>query len=203
MVHACAGSPEVVVTDFSYGAPLYKGNERIVEGLQRAETALERFDVYFYHGFLDETERVRLATRFRTDYLRKHPRSERSDVFAASSDVLAFSFELGRPMPGKIDDDQLRAILSCPHDPAVLRAWRTGERVDPTDVRGRFRLYLDHVLNPRRHVLPDVKRAAAEISVERPVIIELETTGALPGLFVKLLGPCLHEVGGRLVLLPA
>jgi hypothetical protein len=201
LVRVLADSPDVAVADYTYGAPLFKGNARIVDGLRFADTALQRFDVYFEHGFLNEKERVRLATLFRQQYLRKHPRSERQDLFRASGEVLSFAVELTRP-PAKQDDDHRASIAAVPHDAEVFRAWCNEERIDPRHLRGKFLLFLDHVMNPRRHELPDVQLAAAELGVERPIVVELATTGALPGLFVRALEPALHIVSGRLVILP-
>ena len=64
LVHAVSASPLVGMTDFAYGAPLYKGNPKIVADLATAESALDKFDAYFDHGVLDEEERVRLAHAF-------------------------------------------------------------------------------------------------------------------------------------------
>ena len=96
-VHGAAQSPLVVTTDFAYGAPLYKGNPKIVADLATAEGALDKFDAYFDNGILDEEQRVLFAHAFTKQYARKHPASERQDLFLASGDVLRFAIELKPP----------------------------------------------------------------------------------------------------------
>lgn len=202
LVRAIAEATFIAELEFTYGAPLFKGTPAIVEGLKQATSALEKFDVYFQHGILDEAARVKLAQGFRYRYLNRHPYSEGSDVFAASADVLQFRFRLMDPR--QLDDGPraLAAARSEPHDTEVLNALEKDAPVDNAHLRGRIKLFLDHVYNPRRRKLPEVQEVLTGSRAADPVIVELETSGALPGMFAHLLSPLVDEVDGALVWLP-
>lgn len=202
LVHAIATAAFVTEVEFTYGAPLFKGNDAIVEGLKGAVSALDKFDVYFRHGILDEAARVKLAQGFRLRYLNRHPYSEGSDVFAASADVLQFRFRLMDP---RQLDDGPRALVTArqqPHDGDVLSALEKDAPIDNAHLKGRVKLFLDHVYNPRRRKLPEVQAVMTGRRAKDPVIVELETSGALPGLFAHLLEPLVKGAGGALVWLP-
>lgn len=202
LVHALATSPLVATADFSYSAPIYKGSDAIKAGLAAAETALEKFDVYFANAILDELERVRFARLFAQLYLRKYPASERSDLFLASADVLKTSFELVPPY--SLDDPKaaIEAIARAPHDPNVLHKLHAGDSIDRAHLRFDLRIFLDHVMNPRRRDLPEVQAAMKEIKTGLPYVLEIVTNGAIPGYVFYTVHSFVHQVGGRLVLLP-
>jgi hypothetical protein len=202
LVHAASSSPLVATTEFTYGAPLYKGNAKIVADLATVEGALDKFDAYFDHGILDEEERVRFAHAFTKAYAKKHPASERNDLFIASADVLRFQIELKPPLATADPKSVLDAIEQLPHDGAVLSSIRSGQPVDRAHLRGDFKLFLDNIYNPRRYEDDVVKKARARVQSERPLVVELWTNGAIPGVFVHALQPHLDAVGGAIVLLP-
>ncbi|MCC7070637.1 MAG: hypothetical protein IT383_04900 [Deltaproteobacteria bacterium] len=202
LVHELASSPLVVSTDFAYSAPIYKGSPAIVAGLAQANGSLDKFDVYYRHALVDPAERVRFAKAFAALYLRKFPASERQDLFLASADVLKFSFELVSPLALDNSIAALTAIERTPHDQAVLDALRVGASVERAHLRGDLRIFLDHILNPRRRELPQVQAAMMEIETDVPVIVELVTTGAIPGYLYYVVHPMVQALEGRLVLLP-
>lgn len=202
LVHAIAEAPSIAETELSYCAPLYKATPAITEALKGVRTALEKFDVYFEHGILDESTRVKLASAFRQRYLTAHPRSEGSDVFAASGEVLQFRFQLQQPARLEGAEEALQVTASLPHDREVLEAMAKGEPVDRRHLQGDMKLFLDHVYNPRRRELPEVREVMTGPRAKDPVIIELLTDGAVPGLFGHLLAPLVHPLEGALVMLP-
>lgn len=202
LVHRIAAQPFVAGTEFTFGAPIFKGSDAIKEGLARANNALEKFDVYCNHAILDEAERVRFARLFAQNYVRRFPGSERSDLFLASGDVLKFTFELVVPTSLHDGGAALLAIQRTPHDPSVLADLLEGRAVDRAHLRGHVHVFLDHILNPRRHDVPSVQRAAAEIGAELPYVAELATDGALPGYILHAVRPLVFDVGARMVLLP-
>lgn len=202
LVHLLAESALVAVADFAYSAPIYKGNDAIKDALGHVNNALEKFDVYFNFAILDEQERVRFARMFAAQYLKKFPASERSDLFLASGEVLQFAVEL---LPPTVLDDgaaALEAIEQTPHDGSVLDALRAGGSIDRAHLRGELKIFLDHILNPRRHDISRVQRAASEIGTSLPYVVELITDGAVPGYLHWAVEPLVRQVGGRLVLLP-
>ena len=202
LVHTLATSPLVASTDFVYTAPIYKGNEQITAGIARANGALEKFDVYFEHAIVNPGERVRFAKLFAQQYLKRFPASERQDLFLASGDVLKFAFELVTPLALDNPVGALHAIEHTPHDQAVLDSLRGGGTVDRAHLRGDVKLFLDHILNPRRRELPQVQAAMMELETDAPLIVELVTTGGMPGYVYYVVHPIVQGLGGRLVLLP-
>lgn len=202
LVHLTSQSSAVAMTDFAYGAPLYKGNEKIVADLATADGALDKFDAYFDHGILDEEQRVRFAHAFTKQYAKKHPGSERQDLFLASGDVLRFMIELKPPLSMSDPKAALEAIEDLPHDARVLSAIRSGQSVERDALRGDFKLFLDNIYNPRRYDDDEVRRVRADVKSDRPLVVELWTNGAIPGVFVHALGPLVDDVGGKIVLLP-
>lgn len=202
LVHTLAGSPFVGATDFVYTAPIYKGNEAITAGVAKANGALEKFDVYFEQALVNPGERVRFAKLFAAQYLKRFPASERQDLFLASGEVLKFSFELITPLALENPAAALYAIENTPHDQALLDALRGGSSVDRVHLRGDVRIFLDHILNPRRRELPQVQAAMMEIETDVPLIVELATTGGMPGYLYYVVHPVVQGLGGRLVLLP-
>lgn len=202
LVHAIADAPCVAETEFTYSAPLYKATPEIADALKDARTALEKFDVYFERGILDEEVRVKLAAAFRQRYLRAHPRSEGSDVFLASGEVLQFRFELHQPATIDGGSEALWVTESLPHDRDVMDALKQGDTVDRNHLRGNVKIFLDHVHNRRRREVPEVQEVMTGPRARDPVIIELMTDGAVPGLFGHLLAPLVHPLDGALVMLP-
>jgi hypothetical protein len=200
-VHACAESGFVAQTDFTYAAPIYKGSDAIKQGLEVAQSALDKFDVYFLNAVLDDNERSRFSKLFAKQYLAKYPGSERSDLFLASGDILKFAIELLPPLSLSNPMEALKAIEATPHDPAILGKLRGGQAIDRAHLRATMKLFLDHVMNPRRREVPAVADAAAEMGTEDPYVIEVITDGAMPGYVHWVLTPLVRAVGGRLVLL--
>lgn len=202
LVRAIAGMDIIDETEFTFGAPLYKGNDAIVEGLKSVNSAIEKFDVYFEHGILDEEERVRFAGAFRKKYLQKFPGSEGSDVFVASADVLQFRYQFGLPTSQK----ELQAfgdlVEKHPNDPRLLYALFEGKGVGREHLKGRVRIYLDHIYNPRRRKLQEVQDVMTGGRRKDPVVLELAVSGGVPGLHHELLEPLVDEVDGALVWLP-
>ena len=202
LVHQIAQSPLCASADFSYSAPIYKGSDAIKQALTKAESALEKFDVYFENALLDEVERVRFARAFHQQYLRKYPASERTDLFLASGDVLRFSVELVPPSALENPDGALKAVQQTPHDTAVLAKLLANEPIDRAHLRAELKVFFDHVMNPRRRELDVIQKAMEELGTEEPYVLELVTDGAMPGYIFYTLHPVVHLVGGRLVLFP-
>ena len=202
LVHKLAASPLVATTDFTYAAPIYKGNEKIKEALGVANSALDKFDVYFAHALLDEPERVRFARMFHATYLRKFPASERTDLFLASGEVLKFSFELVPPTALENPGLALDAIARTPHDATILSKLQGGDPIDHKHLRADLKIFYDHVMNPRRREIQQVQQAMAELGAEDPYVLELVTDGAVPGYIYYTVHPIVAGIGGRLVLLP-
>ena len=202
LVRTLATSSLVASTDFAYSAPIYKGNDKIVAGPANANGSLDKFDVYYEHALVDSGERVRFGKLFAAQYLRRFPASERQDLFLASGDVLKFIFELVTPLALADPMGVLTAIERTPHDQAVLDALRGGGAVDRAHLRGDLKIFLDHILNPRRRELPQVQAAMMELETDAPVIVELLTTGGMPGYIYYVVHPLVQSLDGRLVLLP-
>jgi hypothetical protein len=199
LVHLISRSSLVGMTEHSYAAPIYKGSEGIRAGLAASSTALEKFDVYFSNAILDEQERVRFAHLFMAAYVKRYPASERTDLFLASGDVLRFSFELVPPAALENPELALQAIERTPHDTQVVRALRASGALDRAHLRAEVKIFLDHILNPRRREMPEVQKAMRELGTDLPYIAELVTNGAVPGYLYYVLRPLVEEVGGRLV----
>jgi hypothetical protein len=202
LVHLLASSPLVATSDFSYSAPIYKGSDNIKAGLAAASTALEKFDVYFSNALLDETERVRFARLFAQAYLRKFPASERSDLFLASAEVLKIAFELVPPIALQDPAAAVAAAAAAPHDISVVDKLRIGESIDRAHLKFEVRVFLDHVMNPRRREHAEVQAAMRELKTDLPYVLEVVTNGAIPGYVFYAVHPFVSQVGGRLVLLP-
>jgi hypothetical protein len=202
LVHALATAPFVTETEFTFGTPLYKATKAICERLLETKTALEKFDAYFEHGILDEEQRVLLAQVFRQRYLRANPRSEGSDVFNASGEVMQFSFILHQPANLEGSEAAIAVAESLPHDRAVMESLKRGQGIGRDHLKGTLKLFLDHVYNPRRRDLPAVREVMTGPRQYEPVVVELMTNGALPGLFGHLLAPLVHPLEGALVMLP-
>jgi hypothetical protein len=201
IVHAVASSRHTQDVEFTYRAPIFKGNDAIVEGLKSANGALEKFDVYFNHAIGDETERVRFAQEFRKRYLSRFPRSEGQDVFRASREVLQFRFILKNPGEDRDRADVARALKQFPHDKDVLAHFEDTGHIDASNRTGYLALFLDHVHNPTRRSDPRVQEVMYGPREKDPVIIELMTNGALPGLFGHVVGPLVYKVHGAIVFL--
>ena len=199
LVHVLHREPAVEAVEFTYRAPLFKGNAAIREALVPGSAAIDKFDVYFEHGILDEEARVNIAQRFRRDWIRRRPGSEAQDVFAASGELLQFVFRL-RP-PHRCADPQaaMDAIARHPHDADQLAALRAGRAIDPVHLSAEIRIFIDHVFNPRRRKAPTVQAVMTGARTHDPVIVELMTTGGIPGYFVHQLEPPIDEVDGALV----
>lgn len=201
-VHRIAACPAIAEVEFTYGAPLYKATPAIAAALPGARGALDKFDLYFSQGILEESLRVRLAAQFRRQYLTRHPGSEGSDVFAASADVLQFRFRLDDPRQLPEGRALLLRAAEHPHDARVLADWRRGRPIERPVLMARCKLFLDHVYNPRRRSCPEVQTVMTGSRTHDPVILELEVHGALPGLFWGVLEPHLDAVDGALAWLP-
>lgn len=202
LVKGLATSSLVASTDFVYTAPIYKGSDAIKDALQSANGALDKFDVYFEHALDNPAERVRFAKMFAAQYVRKFPASERQDLFLASGDVMKFSFELVTPLALEQPLAVLDAIARTPHDQALLDSLRGGGSIDRAHLRGDLKIFLDHILNPRRRELQQVQSAMFEMETDAPLIVELVTTGGVPGYVYYVVQPMVSAIGGRVVLLP-
>jgi hypothetical protein len=195
LVHELAVSPLVANTEFTVQAPLYKGTAEIKQALTEVGSALEKFEVYIAHTILNEQVRVQMAQAFRRRYLARHPMSEGSDIFLASGEVLSFSFTMQQPKKLMKVVSLKGAISSHPHDSEVLRELQSGNTVDRTHLTGSLRIFLDNVYNPRRRQDPVMAPLLTGELGDDPVILELYTNGAVPGLFIRFLGFMLHEMG--------
>lgn len=202
LVHHLAHSPLIAATEFTFAAPIFKGSDAIKQGLRDAQGGLQKFDVYFTHALLDEGERLRFARLFAAHYASRFPASERSDRFLASGEVLKFAFELLPPAATERAASIFQALAAAPHDAAVLEDLRAERPVEAAHLRGELKIFLDHVLNPRRHGLERVRQAARELGVSHPYVVELVTDGAVPRYFELALEPAVRHVDGRVVLLP-
>jgi hypothetical protein len=202
LIHILTEESTVASYEFTYRAPLYKFSREVTERLAEGLSSLEKFDLYYEKGILDEKARVQLAAKFRADYIRKHPASEASDVFFASGDVLSFRLLLRPPSDLVEVEAALAAIAAHPHDEAVLAALRARERIDESHFVAEVHMFLDHVYNPRRRDIPAVKQSMTGGRARDPVIVEMYTSGAIPGYFIHVLEPPIHDVDGALVMLP-
>ena len=202
LVRAIASSPFVVATDFSYTAPIYKGSDAIKQGLERANTAIEKFDVYFYHALLNPNERLRFGQLFAAAYLKRFPASERQDLFTASGDVLKLGFELLPPRSLEDATDVVELLAQTPHDPRIIEQLRAKRPVDHNALRVDLKIFLDDVHNRRRRDVEAVRAAMAQLDAPDPVVVELWSNGALPGYVHYVMTPLVHGVGGAFVLLP-
>ena len=196
LIHLVGDDQRVQGVELSVTAPLFKGSTAVVNALKAAEDLRDKIDAYFDHGLVDDVARVAFARAFSTSYLRKHPRSERQDLFRASGDVFVFAFDLVQPsqlpMPSVVYD----AIAAGPHDAAMLARLRAGDGVLQDHLRVVLRLFLDHPLNPRRHLDDGIKAAAERLDIPRPFVIEATTSLALPGYAKLVLGELATAVGG-------
>ncbi len=202
VVQALSSSTAVSAVEFSVQAPLYKGSPRIVDALASAQSMADKIDVYFQHAICDEAERVRFARLFQQLYLKKNPRAERQDLFLASGDVFAFSFDLVPPMQLPVPRQAFDAIAAGPHDATLLAKLRGGSSPDRWHLKAQIRLFLDHALNPRRHEVLDVVTAAREIGVAKPYVLEVSASPSIPGYARYVLEPLVRKCGGRVVWLP-
>jgi hypothetical protein len=202
VVQALSSSKSVATVEFSVQAPLYKGSARITEGLRSAQSLADKIDVYFRHAICDEGERVRFARLFQQSYARKNPRAERQDLFVASGDVLAFSFDLVPPMQLDVPREAFDAIAAGPHDAGLLAKIRGGDSPERWHLKAQVRLFLDHAMNPRRHDVPDVAAAAKELAEPNPYVLEVSASPAIPGYAQYVLAPLVKSAGGRVVWLP-
>jgi hypothetical protein len=202
LIHIFTDESTVASYEFTYRAPLYKFSREVSEKLAEGLSSLEKFDLYYEKGILDEKARVQLAAKFRADYIRKNPASEASDLFFASGDVLAFKLLLRPPSDLVEMAPALDAIAAHPHDEAVFKALCAGGRIDENHFVAEVHMFLDHVYNPRRRDLPIVKQAMTGARARDPVIVEMYTSGAIPGYFIHILEPPIHDVDGALVMLP-
>ncbi len=199
LVHVFSAEPAVSTLDFTFKAPLYKATAGIKAALPDCKSALDKFDVYFEHGILDEDVRVALAERFRTQYVQHHPRTEASDLFFASGEVIHVGFTLKNPHDLDKPSQAVAAIAAHPHDDGVLSRLVEKKAVHPEHLKGEIRLYLDHVYNPRRRKEEAVQRVMTGSRTNDPVTVEMFSDGAIPGYFVYTLEPAIDEVDGALV----
>lgn len=202
LVRGIVSSPLIAATEFSYTAPIYKGSEPIKQGLERANSAIEKFDVYFYHALLNPKERLRFRELFAAGYLKRFPASERQDLFVASGDVLKLSFELVAPRALEDPTHVVELLAQTPHDPHIIEQLRAKRPVDHAALRVELKIFLDDVHNPRRRDVETVRRAMAELDAPEPVVVEIFSNGALPGYVHFVMTPLVRAVGGAFVLLP-
>ena len=201
VVQALSSSKAVATVEFSVQAPLYKGSPAIVAGLAQAQSLADKIDVYFRHAICDEAERVRFARLFQQSYTKRHPRVERQEVFLASGDVIAFSFDLVPPMQLDVPREAFDAIAAGPHD-GLLAQLRGGDSPERWHLKVQVRLFLDHAMNPRRHDVAEVVGAARAIGEPNPYVIEVSASPSIPGYARWVLEPLVVAAGGRVVWLP-
>ncbi len=199
LLHAIATDKRVDGVEFSVGAPLYKGSPAIVEALSKAQGLGDKIDAYFMHGVQDEAARVGFARAFQAAYTKKHPRSERQEVFVASGDVVVFSFDLVQPMQLPVPREAYDAIVDGPHERGVLGKLRAGDGVDKSQLKVTLRVFLDFALNPRRHLDAGVREACDELDCQRPYVVEAEVGGAVAGYPRWVLDELARPLGSRAV----
>ncbi|MDP2343815.1 MAG: hypothetical protein Q8O67_22845 [Deltaproteobacteria bacterium] len=199
VVQALSSSSSVATVEFSVQAPLYKGSARIIEGLRSAGSLADKIDVYFKHAICDEGERVRFARLFQQTWTKKNPRAERQDLFEASGDVFAFSFDLVPPMQLDVPREAFDAIAAGPHDAGLLAKIRGGDSPERWHLKVQVRLFLDHAMNPRRHDVPDVAAAAKALDEPNPYVLEIAASPAIPGYARYVLEPLVQSAGGHVV----
>jgi len=185
--------------EFSVGAPLFKGSAAIKAALAAAQGLADKIDAYFIHGLVDEEARVAFARRFQQTWSARHPRSERQDIFLASGDVVVFAFDLAQPMSLPVPREAYDAIARGPHDPATLARLRSGTGVQNEALRVTLRLFLDHALNPRRHLDREVQAACADLDCPRPFVVEAQVSPQVAGYAQLVLDRVARTVGGRAV----
>lgn len=202
VMHALTSSKAVQSVEFSVQAPLYKGSPQIVAGLAAAQSLDDKIDVYFDNALSNEEERVRFARLFGAMFVKKNPRSERQDVFLASGDVFAFSCDLLPPMSLDVPREAFDAIAKGPHEVAMLGRLRGGDTPERWHLKVQIRIFLDHILNPRRHDLPDVLAAAKALDTPLPCVLEVSASPSIPGYARYALEPLVTAAGGKVVWLP-
>lgn len=203
VMQALTTSKLVSTVEFSVQAPLFKGSPQIVAALKGADSLADKIGIYFRLGLVDDVERVRFAQLFAAQHQRKNPRSERQDQFLKSGEVFAFSVDLVPPMQLDVPREAFDAIAAGPHEAALLARIRGGEPLERWHLKVQIRVFLDHVLNPRRHGLPDVKAAAEALRQPLPCVLEVSTSPSIPGYARWVLEPLVTAAGGRMVWLPA
>ncbi len=199
LLHLVAADARVDGVEFSVSAPVYKGSPAIVSALADADGLRGKIDAYFEHGLIDEAARVGFARAFQVAYTKRHPRSERQDVFVASGNVVVFAFDLLQPMQLPVPREAYDAIAAGPHVSAALARLRSGDGVDKGQLRVVLRVFLDFAFNPRRHLDSQVQAACAEIDCARPYVIEADVGHAVAGYPLMVLDSLARQVGGRAV----
>jgi len=200
---ALASAPAVAGVEFSVQAPLYKGSPQIIHALQSVESLADKIDLYHRLALNDEAERVRFARLFAQQFQRKNPRAERQEQFKKSGDVFGFSFDLVPPMHLEVPREAFDAIAAGPHEVAVLSRLRGGESPERWHLKVQIRVFLDHILNPRRHEEPQVKAGAAQLDVALPCVLEVSASPSIPGYARYVLEPLVTAAGGVVVWLEA
>ena len=203
LLHALITDRGVDSVEFSVGAPLFKGSAAIKAALDAANGLADKIDAYFHHGLIDEQARIAFGRKFQQAFSARYPRSERQDIFLASGDVVVFAFDLAQPMSLPVPRDALDAIAKGPHDPASLARLRSGTGVPKDALRVTLRLFLDHALNPRRHLDREVQGACLDMDCPRPFVIEAQASAQVAGYAQWLLDRLARTVGGRAVWLDA
>jgi hypothetical protein len=199
LLQALITDPGVDGVEFSVGAPLFKGSAAIKSALEAANGLADKIDAYFIHGLVDEQARVAFARKFQLAWSARHPRSERQDIFLASGDVVVFAFDLAQPMSLPVPREAYDAIASGPHDPASLAQMRSGTGIPKDALRVTLRLFLDHALNPRRHLDREVQGACLDLDCPRPFVVEAQVSAPVAGYARWLLDRLARTVGGRAV----
>ena len=202
LVHEISDAHFTSNIELTFKAPLYKCTPEIKDRLKDAGGVLDKFDIYFEGAVLNEEVRVQIAQTFRKQYVARAPRSEASDIFYASGDILQFSFEMKHPSDLDGEPELLEEVARYPHDTEVVHGYRDFKRLNKEHRTGEVRLYLDHVFNPRWRDLEAVRAMMAYPWMKEPVVAELFTSGAIPGAFVWALWPMLRRLEGGLIWLP-
>jgi hypothetical protein len=201
LVHSLATSTAVVNNEFTVQAPLYKGTAALKEALSSVGSALEKFEVYIQHAILNEEVRNQMAQAFRKRYLARHPMSEGRDVFVASGEVLNYGFTVQQPTKLMKVISLQGAVSGHPHDKRVLEALLQGESIDRAHLTASLRIFLDNVYNPRRRNDPVIAPLLEGALAENPVVLEVNTNGAIPGIFIRVLEQFTAQLGGAVAML--
>ena len=199
LVHAMCAHEHLDWSEFTFNTPLYKATPALSAALNLGMTGIEKFDLYFEHAVLDEEVRVDVAQKFRKHYVKRFPGSERSDLFLASGELLDFRCRFKAPTIMQDNAEACSRIQRFPYDQHVFEAFRENNSSAFPHSECQLKLFFDHIYNPRHLKRPEVQMAMQDIGVQEPILLELASSGAIPGYFYYLLEALIGRLSGRLV----
>lgn len=199
LVHLMCAHPQLDRCEFTFNTPLYKATPALASALQLGMAGIDKFDLYLEHAVLNEDVRISVAQKFRQQYAKRFPGSERSDLFLASGELLDFRCRFQIPSMIAEKTEACSRIQRFPHDPQILEAFKDGNSSAFPHTECQLKLFFDHIYNPRHQKRPEVQMAMQDLAVEEPIILELASSGALPGYFFYLLELSVGHLPGRLV----